>query len=56
MMLRQHDVGFVLRAAHVHGLVLDQALDDGAVDMMDNARALPTCPLRQQQQQQAFAG
>jgi hypothetical protein len=26
-------------------------LGDKAVDMMDNARALPTCPQRQQQQQ-----
>jgi putative transposase len=26
-------------------------LGDQAVDMMDNARALPTCPQRQQQQQ-----
>jgi len=28
------------------------ALGNGAVDMMDNARALPTCPQPQQQQQQ----
>jgi putative transposase len=30
-------------------------LGDQAVDMMDNARALPTCPQPQQQQQQIFA-
>lgn len=31
------------------------ALDDRAVDMMDNARALPTCPQPQQQHQQLAA-
>jgi putative transposase len=31
------------------------ALGEGAVDMMDNARALPTCPQPQQQQQQLSA-
>jgi len=31
------------------------ALGEGAVDMMDNARALPTCPQPQQQQQLSAA-
>jgi hypothetical protein len=31
------------------------AFGEGAVDMMDNGRALPTCPQPQQQQQQQLS-